>query len=142
MDFFSSPAAGITPQEAQRRRMELGRLGEDIACDYLLDHGFRLLERNWKSRYHYELDILAFKDMFLHVVEVKTRLAPVTDDPMIAITYSKLEKLRRGALLYKAHKGLNLDICIDGISIVLRTPTDYDVHFIPDLHMRLMIAGG
>lgn len=131
----------ISPEEA-RRRAEIGRLGEDIACDYLLDNGFRLLERNWRTYHNYELDILAFKDMYLHVVEVKTRLAPAEHDPMVAITYSKLEKLRRGALLYKAYKGLDLDIVIDGISVVLRTPKDYDVHFIPNLHLRLMIAGG
>lgn len=121
---------------------QIGQFGEFIAVDYLLQHGFQLLDRNWKSRYHYELDIVARKDMQLHVVEVKTRQAPVDEDPMKAITYSKLQKLRHGALLYKRAKALDLDIFIDGISIVLRTPTDYDLHFIPNLHLRLMHKGG
>ena len=37
---------------------ELGRYGENIACTYLREHGYVILDRNWSCRYG-ELDIVA-----------------------------------------------------------------------------------
>ena len=34
---------------------ETGRIGEEIALGWLLEHGFRLLDRNWRSG-HLELE--------------------------------------------------------------------------------------
>ena len=49
-----------------------GRLGEETAARWLLDHGFTLLHRNWRQG-HYELDIVAARKGTLHFIEVKTR---------------------------------------------------------------------
>ena len=48
-----------------------GRLGEETAARWLLDHGFTLLHRNWRQG-HYELDIVAARKGTLHFIEVKT----------------------------------------------------------------------
>jgi len=52
-----------------RRR---GRLAEALAVLYLRLKGYRVLERNWRSRLG-EIDILARKGGILVLVEVKTR---------------------------------------------------------------------
>lgn len=50
----------------------IGKLGEEIACRYLVSKGYKIIERNYRYRY-FEADIIAFKDDTLIVVEVKTR---------------------------------------------------------------------
>lgn len=116
----------------------LGRIGEEIAANYLVSQGFSILDRNWKSKYHYELDIIAFKDNLLHVVEVKTRMDGSLIDPQRAFTIQKLRKLVRGIQLYKKAHRLDFDAVIDGIKIVYRNENDYDLTFLPDLHDNLL----
>ena len=128
----------ISAEEANRRA-ELGRWGEQIASDFLAkEKGFLILDRNWKSKYHYELDIVALGEGRLHFVEVKTRLAPVEIDPILAITRTKLAKIMQGARLYKKYRRLEGEDTIDGISIIVRSRTDYDFHFYPDIHLRTL----
>jgi putative endonuclease len=54
---------------AARRR---GHVAEGIAVAYLRLKGYRILERNWRSKLG-EIDILAKKGRILALVEVKTR---------------------------------------------------------------------
>lgn len=51
---------------------ELGKKGEDLAIEFLLQNDYKILERNWVFQ-KAEIDILAKKDNFLAVIEVKTR---------------------------------------------------------------------
>lgn len=128
----------ISAEEASRRAA-LGRWGEQIASDYLSkEKGFLILDRNWKSKYHYELDLVALGDDRLHFVEVKTRLAPVELDPILAITKEKLAKIMQGARLYKQLRHLQGEDAVDGISIIVRSRTDYDLRFYPDIHLRTL----
>jgi putative endonuclease len=53
-------------------RHELGAGGEEAACRLLLDSGYRILERNYRTRIG-ELDAIAFQDGQLVFVEVRTR---------------------------------------------------------------------
>jgi putative endonuclease len=53
-------------------RHRLGRLGEELAAEHLIRRGFRILERNYRTRWG-ELDIVAFDGHTLSFCEVKTR---------------------------------------------------------------------
>jgi putative endonuclease len=53
-------------------RQRLGQLGERVAAEHLMRRGFRILERNYRSRWG-ELDIVAFDGRALVFCEVKTR---------------------------------------------------------------------
>ena len=64
----------------------LGVHGERIAVSYLTDHGFRVLDRNWRCR-EGELDIVAF-------CEVKTRSGVGYGHPVEAVTGVKQRRLR------------------------------------------------
>ncbi len=49
-----------------------GKLGEDIACDFLSKKGFEILRRNFTFR-RCEIDIIARRGDWLLFIEVKTR---------------------------------------------------------------------
>ena len=75
----------------------LGQIGEDLACEYLRDKGYRILNRNYRKPWG-EIDIVTrAKDNTLVFAEVKTmveagdeRIGP--EDQMSA---AKIEKFRR-----------------------------------------------
>ncbi|MBQ3012556.1 MAG: YraN family protein [Clostridia bacterium] len=56
----------------QTDKQVLGRLGEDLAADYLEKHGYTVVGRNLHFSKN-ELDIVAEDDDFIVFVEVKTR---------------------------------------------------------------------
>lgn len=75
----------------------LGARGEEEAVQYLTSRGYRVLERNWKTK-RGELDIVASKNGVIIFIEVKTRLVRVDNPDYFAedsIDQSKRRKLRR-----------------------------------------------
>jgi putative endonuclease len=50
---------------------KIGELGEEIACNYLTNLGFSVLERNYTKKWG-EIDIIAQKDGKRYFVEVKS----------------------------------------------------------------------
>ena len=96
---------------------ELGRLGEDLACNYLINKGYRILERNWHSG-HKEIDIIALNDDVLVVVEVKTRKTGDYGDPDIAVGRDKQRMLIQAANAYVRYKNLDVDVRFDIVSIL------------------------
>ena len=97
---------------------ELGKLGEDLAVNYLIDNGYQILERNWRSG-HKEIDIIALNDDLLVIVEVKTRKSDEFGDPDIAVGKLKQQMLIRAADAYVRYKNLDVDVRFDIISIVI-----------------------
>jgi len=57
---------------ARGYRKTLGDWGEEVASDYLEKLGYKILARNFFTRFG-ELDLVAIKDHVLYFVEVKTR---------------------------------------------------------------------
>jgi putative endonuclease len=53
-------------------RPHLGRLGEDLALEHLERLGYRVLDRNYRTRFG-ELDLVVCDDATIVFVEVKTR---------------------------------------------------------------------
>ena len=97
---------------------ELGKLGEELAVEYLTKKGYRILERNWHSG-HKEIDIIALYDDLLVIVEVKTRKSDEFGDPDIAVGKLKQQMLIRAADAYVRYKNLDVDVRFDIISIVI-----------------------
>ena len=77
-------------------RRTLGSVGEDLAAAHLARAGYRIADRNFRTRYG-EIDIVAYDDRRLVFCEVKTRRAggstgPAT--PFEAIGTTKRRQLR------------------------------------------------
>lgn len=75
------------------RRGQIGRLGEDVAAEYISGLGWQVLARNWRTRYG-ELDLIAADGRTLTIVEVKTRASRTFVDPVAAVTPQKLRTMR------------------------------------------------
>ena len=56
---------------AKTEKRAIGDIGEEIACKFLENNGFSIIERNYLRPWG-ELDIVATKEGKVHFVEVKT----------------------------------------------------------------------
>lgn len=54
------------------KRHLLGRIGEQLALEFLQKRGYRLLARNWRDG-HKELDLVMEDDCCLRIIEVRCR---------------------------------------------------------------------
>ncbi len=79
--------------------MELGRRGEDVACEFLTGKGHIIVQRNFRSG-HLEIDIISLDRNGVHFVEVKSRVAPVMVSPEENVTAAKQKKVADAALRY------------------------------------------
>ncbi|MEO6087037.1 MAG: YraN family protein [Umezawaea sp.] len=79
---------------AERTRADLGRQGEDLACEYLERQGLVVLSRNWTCR-DGEIDVVATDGDQLIVCEVKSRSGVASGSPLEAVTPEKLARIQR-----------------------------------------------
>ena len=102
---------------------QLGHIGETYAATWLEHHGWRILSRNWHTRYG-ELDIVGLtKERSIAFVEVKTRRSLRCGIPQEAVDARKQASLRRAGvqwLLEPEHRIAHHGIRFDVISIIVR----------------------
>lgn len=103
----------------QAQHLTLGARGEGIAAGYLIGLGWRIVERNWRCKYG-EIDVVGFDaDGTLAFVEVKTRSGLGFGDPLEAITYAKLARLRRLAAEWlSAHDVGAVRVRLDAVGVL------------------------
>jgi putative endonuclease len=96
---------------------KIGDLAESKATGALKDHGYEILERNFRSRLG-EIDVIAEKDGFICFVEVKYRRKSGFGTAVDAITKSKMRKILLTAkrYLYEIEKS-DADYRIDAVVI-------------------------
>lgn len=97
---------------------ETGRIGEEIALAWLLEHGFRLLDRNWRSG-HLELDLVMEGPERVHIVEVKTMTPPLLIQPFEKVDAVKQGRLTTAARRYIAQRHVTREVQFDVVSVVL-----------------------
>ena len=101
-------------------RRDLGKLGEDIACDFLKDRGHTIIERNWRNG-HLEIDIISYDADGIHFVEVKTRRLNVQAPPQENVDRRKQARIVKAATGFlKTRKGLpfgNVECMFDVVAI-------------------------
>ncbi len=101
------------------RRKKLGTRGEKIATSYLRKQGYRIIERNYRSRLG-EIDIVAREDENVVFVEVKTRRSTEFGRPEEAISYDKRRRLSKLALSYLTYRRIEDTNCrFDVVSILM-----------------------
>jgi len=78
--------------------------------DYLIQNGYRILDRNVHAHRYGELDILATKDGILVVIEVKYRSSGRYGDPLEAVNHNKQRRISKSALYFMAKHGYSMDV--------------------------------
>lgn len=103
------------------RAAALGRDGEDIAAAHLESQGWQIVERNWRCPAG-ELDIVAWDEpgQALVFVEVKSRSSIAFGQPIEAISWRKLAKLRELSLLWlRSHETRVRTIRVDAVGVLM-----------------------
>lgn len=97
----------------------LGRRGEEMAAEWMVNQGYRVRGRNVRTRLG-EIDLVVEKGNTIVIVEVKTRRTSEAGLPLEAITAIKAARLRRLAGAYMADQGLaeTHDLRIDCVGIL------------------------
>lgn len=108
---------------------DVGKWGEQVACETLVAAGYAITERNWRSG-HYEVDIIAQKGVRIIFVEVKTSSF---DDTVVfeRINLKKQQRIISSAAAYMRITDSPLQPQFDAIA-VLGTPQNYRVVHLPD----------
>lgn len=128
----------------QKEKLETGPLGEAIAAKYLTNHGFTIIERNFKLSFG-ELDLVARNRDIIHFVEVKT-VSHETKEflqasarkplwrPEELIHNRKLHKLRQISEGWCIANNYSGDVQLDGVAVRLVKASKYaTVTYFPNI---------
>ena len=110
---------------------DLGKWGEDVALAYLLDQGYRLLDRNWHQG-HRDLDLIMQQDDTLVIVEVRTRRNNLFMDREQTVDALKMLSLSKAANAYIRLHRISLNIRFDIVAITGTPSSDFTINHIED----------
>ena len=88
-----------------------GKAGEDLAVEYLREHGYSIIEQNYRFSRKGEIDIIARDGEYLVFCEVKSRSDDEFGPPEYALTPLKQRTIRRTAQAYLALKRIRDQAC-------------------------------
>ena len=100
-------------------RIKTGSKGEKLACEFLENKGYKILEKNWRSG-RYEIDIIAEEKNVLVFVEVKTRTNDYYGYPEESVNQTKQEHILHAAEDYLIRNDINKEIRFDIVSIMIK----------------------
>lgn len=104
-------------------RHEIGKIGEELATNYLKNIGYTIIERNFVATQG-EIDIVARDKKDLVFIEVKTRTNKQFGKPIDAVNRIKQKHLINTAKYYLYSKHLeNEFVRIDVIEVYLKEKT-------------------
>jgi putative endonuclease len=109
---------------------DLGNYGEQLAVEYLVSKGYKILETNWMHQ-HKEIDIIAEKAPFIVFVEVKTRRTNYFGEPYTFVNNAKQRLLVKAANTYVEKFNVQEEARFDIIS-VLYNDHQKDIQHIED----------
>ncbi len=84
----------------RQNNTSLGKLGEDLACEYLKKSHYKIIERNFRTKFG-EIDIIAKRKKQLVFVEVKYG----SKDAYLRVNRKKFEKISFTAQMFLREKG-------------------------------------
>ena len=106
---------------------ELGKKGEEFAIDFLIEAGYKILEKNYRFQ-KAEVDIIALKGLVLAIVEVKTRSTDYFGNPQDFVNPKKIKLLLSAIDNYVVEKDLDVEVRFDTIAVILQKKEKKLVH--------------
>ena len=106
------------------QKQNIGKFGEDIAIKYLENHGYKILERNYRKPWG-EIDVVAQQSDELVFVEVKTQNQGFEWRPEENVTRHKKRQLSKIINTYlKEHRVYSeIDFRVDVLGIIINDKT-------------------
>lgn len=109
---------------------ELGKRGEAIALQYLIQKGYKIVVQNWRYLKD-EIDIIARHNSMVVVVEVKTRSTHEYGEPEEAVSKKKRKYLVRAVDVFLQQRNIQEETRFDVISIIING-TQWELNHIED----------
>lgn len=78
-----------------------GQSGEEQAANFLKKLGYKIIERNFRTKFG-EIDLIAIDQDTVVYIEVKTRSNQAFGRPEEAVGFHKLEHLKKAAAIYRS----------------------------------------
>lgn len=110
-------------------KSEIGRIGEELTCRYLIQHGYEIICRNYRIKGG-EIDIIASDGTYLAFVEVKTRKPDSLDGGFEAVTKRKKSLIVRAACDFCTKNKNDLQPRFDIAHIIFDGLKRYRVNYI------------
>lgn len=85
-------------------KKELGQKGEEMAVNYLIKSGYKIVARNFRCRSG-EIDIVAIEGEYTVFIEVKTRTGAGFGTAAEAVNYKKQKQIHKAAAYYLMKTG-------------------------------------
>lgn len=96
----------------------IGNHGEEIAKNFLINNGYKILDMNYRTKYG-EIDIICSYDDILIFCEIKSRYTNSFGSPMESVTYYKQKQIIRLSKIYLlVNKLYNYNVRYDIIEII------------------------
>ncbi len=116
---------------------QIGKYGEELAQNFLIKKGYKILETNFRYSKMAEIDIIAEKNNIIHFIEVKTRKSDFFGLPVEAINQKKLNSIFLCAKFYIQNSKKNCkNFQIDGIGIILNKENKPKINFIENISIN------
>ncbi|MBC8060459.1 MAG: YraN family protein [Clostridiaceae bacterium] len=109
----------------------IGDLGEKIAERYLIENGYKIIDKNFRYKTG-EIDLIGKDYEYITFIEVKTRTSSYFGFPREAVTLLKQQKIYRTAEIYILQKKLfKFNFRFDVVEVFLsEMKKDYSVTLI------------
>lgn len=96
---------------------ELGKQGEDLAVEFLLKKGYKIVARNFFYQ-KAEVDIIARKDGTLAIIEVKTRSTPDFGNPQEFVKARQIQRLVKAVDFFVNEHDIDVEVRFDIVAII------------------------
>lgn len=114
-------------------KKELGKRGEEIASEYLKKLGYKIITKNFKTKYG-EIDLIFEKNDSIIFVEVRTKSNLNILSPEESLTSKKFDRLKKSSLEYLSLNGKKYkNIKFEFIGILYYSDENYKLNHLKDI---------
>lgn len=100
----------------QQMSTKIGQEAEKQAAKYLQKQGFKIIDRNWRTRWC-EIDIIASKNKIIYFTEVKYRSSANCGTGLDYITPKKMQQMAFAAEFWLSAKKLSCECRLSAIEL-------------------------
>lgn len=96
---------------------ELGKKGEDLAVEFLLKKGYKIVARNFKYQ-KAEVDIIARKVNVLAIIQVKTRSTPDFGNQQEFLKTKQIQLMVKAVSYFVTDHNMDVQVRFDVMGII------------------------